>query len=136
MVPQTGAGQLGFNGGGDLTSIGFPNYSARLSENNINAGNDFFNGGKWWPSCLLLLLLHYNTYNRVSLMTLSTTTHYYWSLNLSSGGCVWQVGLWRTSGTSACVQSAWNCKCGRRTSFLLLLLLLLLTAFSPSTPPL
>jgi len=39
-----GAGQLGYNGGGELNSIGFPNYSARMMENNFNAGNDFFLG--------------------------------------------------------------------------------------------
>ena len=47
LVPEkAGAGQLCFNGGGDMTVIGLPNYSARVAESNANAGNDFFVGGK------------------------------------------------------------------------------------------
>jgi len=46
VCTYAGAGLLAFNGGGAFTTIGFPNYSVRFLESNINAGNDFFLGGR------------------------------------------------------------------------------------------
>ena len=43
---KTGAGQLCFNGGGEMNFMGLPNFSARVLEQNINAANDLFVGGK------------------------------------------------------------------------------------------
>lgn len=61
MSEKTGAGQLCFNGGGEFNFMGLPNFSARVVEQNINAANDNFLGGKSNKKNSELLLLSFGS---------------------------------------------------------------------------